>query len=267
MISSILSYCTIDFKFLEVNIKQLSNFSDEIIIPICTHLFSGELENQDLLKKSIDIIKKYSRCKYVLFDWEGQKENISYYHTMSRKIGTDLSKNNWLLFVDADEIASDNFKTWFLSVCDTEQSFWMSCYWYFREPIYRSKTLESCGLLVRKQECDWNCNLRSERQQLFPILKNLIHGDKILILDQNKEPLFHHFSWVRTKEEMLKKVKNWGHSDSKDSLKLAKTIEQTIKHEFLRPFNGTDFIHNYEYDVVDNIFNIPLNEKHIHLFY
>ena len=259
MISSILSYCTIDFKFLEINLKQLSKFSDEIIVPICSHLFNGHSENQILLKKTIEIIKNYPKCKYIIFDWEGKKENISYYHTLSRKIGTELSKNEWLFFVDADEIVSDEFKNWFLSVCDTDYTFWMTSYWYFREPIYRAKNLESCALLIKREECIWDCNLLQERQQLFSKVKKFICGDVHLILDKNKNPLLHHFSWVRTKEEMIKKVKNWGHHNDRNWVKL-------IEQEFSHPFNGTDFINNYQYSIVKNIFNLPLNEKPLFLY-
>jgi hypothetical protein len=259
MISSILSYCTIDFKFLEVNLKQLSKFSDEIIVPICSHLFNGEPENPVLLQKSIEIIKKYQKCKYVIFDWEGKKENISYYHTLSRKIGTEISQYDWLFFVDADEIASDEFKDWFLSICDTDYTLWITSYWYFREPIYRSKSYEAQGLLIKRKLCNWNCNHIREREQLFENLNNFIHGGFNLILDQNKKPLLHHFSWVRTKEEMIKKVQNWGHNNDRNWIEL-------IEKEFSHPFNGTDFINNYKYDIVKNIFNLPLSEKPLFLY-
>jgi len=257
MISSILSYCTIDFKFLEVNLKQLSKFSGEIIIPICTHLFNGELENQELLQKSIKIIEKYKKCKYIIFDWEGKKENTLYYNILSRKIGTELSKNEWLFFVDVDEIVSDTFKDWFLSICETEYSFWMTSYWYFREPVYCSKTYEASGLLIKRKFCNWDCNRPRDREQLFRKIDLLIDGGHQLILDQNKEPLLHHFSWVRTKEEMIKKVENWGHCNDKNCIEVLELIEK----EFSHPFNGTDFVNHYKYDIVKNIFSISLNKK------
>ena len=62
-------------------------------------------------------------------------------------------------------------------------------------------------------------------------------------------PFVHHYSWVRTKEEMLKKVENWGHKHDKNWTSL-------IEEEFSRPFNGTDFVHGYSYNIVENKFNI-----------
>ena len=61
--------------------------------------------------------------------------------------------------------------------------------------------------------------------------------------------MMHHFSWVRTKEEMLTKVKNWGHASDKDWI-------VGIEEEFSRDFNGTDFVHGYSYNIVENTFNI-----------
>ena len=48
---------------------------------------------------------------------------------------------------------------------------------------------------------------------------------------------------------MLKKVLNWGHKNDKNWSDL-------IEEEFSRPFNGTDFVHGYNYNIVENKFNI-----------
>jgi hypothetical protein len=246
-ISSILQYSTIDFRFLEANLKQLSKFSDEIIIPICDHFFNGDFENMELLEESYKIISKYPKCSAYMFNWEGHNLNTGYYHNLSRALGTSVAKNEWLLFVDADEIVDDGFKEWFQKIENTDNMYWLTCYWYFREPIYQSKKTESAGLLIKKQFCNWNLDLRDERQQLFN--NTLINGDLIPILSKEGNPIVHHFSWVRNKEDMLKKVKNWGHNGDKNWINL-------VENEFSRPFNGTDFVHGYEYNIVNNKFNL-----------
>lgn len=247
MVSSILQYSTIDFRFLEANLMQLSKFSDEIIIPICDHFFNGEPEDQALLNESFTIMSKYPKCSVYIFQWEGQKDNTAYYHNLSRAMGTAVAKNEWLLFVDADEIVDDEFGEWFDTVKSTDQMYWLTCYWYFREPTYRATKTESAGLLIKKQYCNWNLNLREERQQLFNA--TLVNGDRTLILSKNKLPLVHHYSWVRTKEAMLRKVANWGHKHDKSWVEL-------VEEEFARPFNNTDFVHGYSYTITENKFNI-----------
>jgi len=247
MISTILQYSTIDFRFLKANLDQLTKFSDEIIVPICDHFFNGDLEDQDLLSKSIEICAQYSNVHVYMFEWQGHHENTAYYHNLSRMLGTNAAQNEWLLFVDADEIVDTGFDEWFQTIKHTDNAYWLTCYWYFREPIYQATRTESAGLLIKKQACNWNLNLRAERQQLFD--DKLINGDRNLILSNDNKPMVHHYSWVRTKDEMLKKVQNWGHKNDKSWSSL-------IDEEFSRSFNGTDFVHGYSYNIVENKFNI-----------
>jgi hypothetical protein len=252
MISTILLYSTNELRFLDANLKQLSKFSDEIIVTICSHFFSGEPENEELLQISLNIISKYNKCIVKVFEWENLNKKPRYYHNLSRKLGTDIAKNEWLFFVDADEIVDDNFKDWFETVKDTDNAYVLTCAWYFREPIYKSKSNESNGLLVRKKDCDWDVDKDSEREQLYQKLWDegrLRHGDIHIVLGLDGEVLVHHYSWVRSKDEMIKKVKNWSHKYDRD-------WEALVEEEFSRNFNGTDFVHQYQYELVDNKFKI-----------
>jgi hypothetical protein len=250
MISVILQYSTIDIRFLETNLKQLSKFSDDIIVPICTHLFNGELEDEQKLKQSLEIIDSFPKASYFLFEWEGDLLSPRYYHNLSRKLGTNKAKNEWLLFVDADEILSDEFNDWFHSIKDTDNGYWLTCYWYFREAIYRANQTEGAGLLIKKQYCNWNVYSHQERQQLINITPNFHNGEGgAPVLSLTGQPMMHHFSWVRSKEEMLTKVRNWGHISDKDWV-------SCVNEEFSRPFNGTDFVHRYSFTQVQNTFNL-----------
>jgi hypothetical protein len=242
MISCILQYSTIDSKFLEVNLKQLRKLDCEIIIPLCNKLYSGDDENKDLIIKSYEIANKYN-ARIIPFEWDSSIKNIRYYHNLSRQIGTEKSNFEWLLFLDTDEIISDEFNEWFHNIKNLNfNGYWLTCYWYFRKPIYRATVTESAGLLVKKQYCNWDLN-GNERQQLFSRIPNFVCGDFQKILSKNNKPLIHHYSWVRTKEEMLLKVKNWGHNNDKNWIAL-------VEEEFSRDFNGTDFVHNYNYDII-----------------
>jgi hypothetical protein len=245
-------YSTNEFRFLEANLKQLSKISDEIIITICSHFYSGEPENKELLQKSFDIISNYDKCIIKLFKWENSNIKPRYYHNLSRKLGTDIAKNKWLFFVDADEIVDDNFKDWFETVKNTDNAYVLTCAWYFRDPRYKAKSRETDSLLILKKDCHWDLDNELERSQLYQKLweeNRIFHGDKSPLLGLDGEVLSHHYSWVRSKEEMLRKVRNWGHKDDKN-------WHELVEQEFNRDFNGTDFIHNYEYEIVENKFEI-----------
>mgnify|MGYP003638474986 CR=1 FL=1 len=254
MITSILQYSTMDLRFLKTNLEQLSKFSDEILVVMCTHLFNGEMEDEKLLQQTYAICEQHPKAHIHTFEWQGINQNPGYYHNVSRLLGTQVASGEWLLFVDADEIVSDNFGDWFNKVKHTDNTFWLTCHWYFREPIYQSTSLESAGLLIKKTKCNWNVEVRSERQQLFGI-EGFVNGDHQCIL-HNNEPLIDHYSWVRSEDEMLKKVRNWGHKGDKRWVEL-------VKEEFSRPFNGTDFVHGYQYTKVSNKLKLSNTDENI----
>jgi hypothetical protein len=62
-------------------------------------------------------------------------------------------------------------------------------------------------------------------------------------------PLVHHYSWVRTREQMLRKVRAWGHNRDRD-------WEKLVAEHFARPESERigprfrDFIHGYSYETV-----------------
>lgn len=249
MISTILSYSSLDLRFLKKNLEQVSKFSDDIIITICDHFFKGEPEDFEKLKQSKEIINQFNNIKVKVFPWSGNYTD-NYYHNLGRKIGTDAAKNDWLFFIDGDEIVDDEFLPWVKNAIKTDVAYILTSYWYFRHPTYQAKTNEAQGLLIRKEKCNWDLYSKYERSQAFNFT-NVIDGVNRKVLSYNNKPMIHHYSWVRTKEEMIKKVKNWGHCNDKDWVSL-------VEEEFSRPFNGTDFVHRYEYEIVDNIFNIDI---------
>ena len=84
-----------------------------------------------------------------------------------------------------------------------------------------------------------------ERMGLF----HLIEGKKLLNVNGlDGSPMVHHYSWVRTKEEMKKKTRCWGHHWERD-------WESLIENEYSKDFTGKDFIRGYEYILVDPFFD------------
>ena len=238
MLSIIVQYSTNEFKFLDRNLSQCCKFADEVILCVCDRFFDGSPEDERLIEATISVANKHPKCRVETFGWEGYKSNPNYYHNASRKAGGDAAKGDWLLFLDADEILDDRFGPWSQTAMKEDHTYCLSCHWYFRSPRYRSRTHEGCGLLIKKEACRWNLELNLERQQ-FHLLPNFLDSGLV-----GGEPLAHHFSWVRSKEEMLSKVRKWGHKNDRDWVSL-------VCEEFSRPFGGTDFVHGYEYDIVD----------------
>lgn len=252
MVTAVVQYSTMDLAFLTSNLRQLCRACDEIIVTMCDKLFSGEPENPDRIEATRRVVNIFPKVRLIKYPWEGPKDNPAYYHTLGRAIGTLNAKHDRILLVDADEIISDEFPQFLEDNPDPSKAYWFTCYWYFRDPRLQATKLESAGLLIAKKDCVWDLEARLERQQLFQKVWDegrLTHGDLNPFFGRSGQPLMHHFSWVRSKEQMLAKVRNWGHKGDKDWVSL-------VEQEFSRPFTGTDFVHGYSYRTVANQFNI-----------
>lgn len=255
-ISVIIQYNTNELAFLEANLIQCTKLSEEIIVVMCSHLFNGENEDDKLIEKTKHIINKYSNVKLLNFPFDKiNMQTPTYWHNLSRFLGFHFASNDWVLFLDADEIPSTEFKEWFEENKYGDMAYDFTCYWYFREATYQASTLESAGFLVRKKHCvDWNLHDKLERKQFYQKLYDkgkLVHGNINPFWSKSGKILMHHFSWVRNKQQMMSKVLSWGHRDDKDWVTL-------VEDEFNRPFNGVDFVHGYSYNIVENEFNIIL---------
>jgi glycosyltransferase involved in cell wall biosynthesis len=243
MISVVVNYCTNDERFIRTSLDNLLKVSDDIIVPISDHFYDGSPEDFQSIDK---LVAEYPTVRFKLYKWEiGKKPR--YWHNFSRYLGTSLCKHKWILYLDSDEIIEpDLFKKFLDNGIEDYDTYKLACYWYFREPIYQSIEWEDTPVLVRKDlvYIDLYAEM-AERDQMY-----IIHNaKKMKMVTLYGKPFIHHFSWVRTKEAMLKKVKTWGHCDDKD-------WESAINEEFSRPFNNTDFVHGYTYTIVDNQFNI-----------
>ena len=61
--------------------------------------------------------------------------------------------------------------------------------------------------------------------------------------------MVHHYSWVRSKKEMLKKVLSWGH-------KTDRNWKALVEKEFEKEKVNKDFIHGYEYEDVKSFIEL-----------
>ena len=245
-IAVVINYCSNDKRFISKCIHQALLISDLVIVPVSTHLYGGEPENLEHIE---ELKQLFPQVTFKIFEWK-PGQHPRYWHNMARLIGSKEVPDtySWVLFLDADEILDDKLFNRFVSNSqfNNYDSYKLGCYWYFREPIYQAKSYEDSPVLIRTNLININpYDMISEREQMC---EHLDARKQLKVLQEDK-PMVHHYSWVRTKEEMLTKVKSWGHAPDQDWVTL-------VEQEFSRDFSGTDFVHGYQYNIVENIFNI-----------
>jgi hypothetical protein len=255
-ISTVISFSTLEIRFFDSLIKEVKKFSDDIIVVGYDHFFDGTKENISLIN---NLIKKYSELNWKILEWDS-KQNSKYHHNNARWTGAYLSKHKQILFLDADEIPDGDLMFDFLDsiLLDNDQSrysydlYTFSCYWYFRDPIFRATAKEVCGLLVKDITKLTKEMFFTPHERWFYQVYSFLRYKLFCTIKDNV--IFNHYSWVRTKEEMLTKVKSWAHKADCNWTEL-------VEKEFEHPFMGNDFVHGYSYTKVKNIFNIDMGVK------
>lgn len=243
MLSVVISYCSNDKCFIKPLIEQCKIFADEIIVVSCSRFFNGEedLELEDL--NPLGVI-------HHVFDFLPDKD-IKYHHNYARFKGLEISSKDFVLFLDADEIPDGNLMDNYLRETDLNNNTLINfkCHWYFRDATYRARNNEICGLFAHRSVLTENLFFTplerwSYKLYNIPSMENS---------DYNGLIIMHHFSWVKTKSQMLKKVSTWGHHSDKN-------WNHLIEKEFESDFSGFDFVHGYRFDTVSNIFNIEVRD-------
>ena len=251
-ISTIINYCTNEYPFISHSIKQALKFSEKVIVPVCTSFFSGEPENKDLLLQTYN---ENPLATFIEFDYEKSFENKKvsphFWINMSRWIGTQYINSDYIFYLDADEILdAKKFNKWReKNNISSYDSITFESYWYFRDASYRAHTTEYAGTLIKRTKIKPSIIFSDSDRHAMNIGNHLSK-----IKCNHNTPMMHHLSWVRTKEQMIRKVKSWGHKNDR-------TWEPLIEKEFENEFSGVDFVHGYKFETVDPIATIDLNPK------
>lgn len=246
-ISTVVSFCSLDKRFIKPLLEQVTLFCDDIIVVYYDKLLNGTPEPIDEMKQLIQSVN--SDIKTLCLEFTNDQSS-RYFHNLARWNAKDYTKYDRILFLDGDEIPDGNIMK---SILDNDllldyDVVDFKCYWYFRSAINQATTTEHCALLVDKKVITQRLMFTEAERWSFkgePSIKS------VSLLETEDGPIFHHFSWVRTKEEMIQKVSSWGHKNDRDWI-------SQIEEEFSREFNGIDFVHNYRYTQVQDRFNLGL---------
>lgn len=257
-ISVVINYCSNEKMFLEPILSECQKFSDDIVVSYGSHLYDGTKEDtSDILiyqKRFPDIIFTEYNVDISLDNKYRRGVNnrpTAYWHNLARWNGIKHIKNNrWVFLIDCDEIPegarlSDFFKNFNF---DENKCYKFANYWYFKEPVNQSTSLEDSVLFIHSKHLNEK-TIFGDWERDHTITSS---GLKLERMVMDTRPFFHHYSWVRTIEGLRHKISSWAHSN--DIFKNA-DVDSIIRHIF-KDSNVNDVVHNYTYIKVENIFSI-----------
>lgn len=247
-----ITYCSLDQRFIIPAILESLKFSDEVIVSMSDHLFDGTPENVGELVEDLKVISASNfhvtvyphPAKYIKEYGPMMGNNFGRFNAIQE--AENLGTYDYILLLDADEIPEGDMVAQYLKDNPpTADCLRFANYWYFRDPENQATTLEESITMVNRDY------LMDNQDKLFSRFDRdaYINDNTLRMVKGPEGPMFHHYSWVRSKEDMLKKVKSWGHAHDRDWVSL-------VEEEFSRPFNGTDFVHGYQYKKVTNKYRV-----------
>ena len=261
-----------DLVFLRANLFQVTPLFRNIVISIGTSLWNGEPEdnakidtfinectekysNVTVLKYDVpkDMISVVSRCVSPEMYWEGHARWVAYQELVNPKTSCSVAPE-YVLFLDSDEVVDgEAFKSW-LETGEYKKHVAMKLrnYWYWREPIYRAEEYFEDSVVLAKVGSFIPLHIFSNvgRHGVYDGSHGMQGTKARDVPGCDGLPMIHHYSWVRTKEQMLRKVRAWGHRNER------KDWNAKVEEEFNGPFKGTDFLKKLKYKEVFNKFNI-----------
>lgn len=262
MVSVIINYCSNEDIFIHVILKECLKFSDDIVVSYGSHLYDGTPENADHIT---ELSKEFPNVQWVKYDVDVNMDLSSklgvvsrptaYWHNLARWTAVNaLKRNGWVFVLDCDEIPEgERVKKWLSSaeaMLRSDECYKIYNHWYFKYPWHQATTLEDSVLLIHsKYLTEKNIFGDYERDYLINASGCVLQRG---VTDFSGNIMFHHFSWVRRRDQLERKIKSWGHSnDIFKNVHVKQLVDYIYKDDEVN-----DVIHGYSYKKVDNIFGI-----------
>jgi hypothetical protein len=264
MPSVIINYCSNEKEFIDALLQQCSIFSNDIVVSYGSKLYDGSPED---ITHILPYKEKYPDVQFVEYNVDltlNLKEQrgvvnrpTAYWHNLARWTAIQaLKKKEWVFVIDCDEIPEGkNVKEWIDAINLREECCYkMANYWYFKDPTNQATTLEDSVLLIHYSHLTENNIFGDfERDHLIPASKTkLIRQVKGL----TGNPIWHHYSFVRSKKGLMHKIKNWAHSnDIFNNVNPLSFVNYIYRND-----DVNDIVHGYIYRKVQNEFHIPASD-------
>lgn len=264
MLGIVVNFCSNEKQFLHALLEQYTQITKHIAVCYGSHMFDGTPE--DDIEDFLRYFKyKYPFVRFIRYDVNISRTDLkgvvnrptAYWCNLARWLGFQYltPEVDWVLFIDADEIVeADKMKSWLTATSlDPHFIYKLANYWYFKSVHNQATTLEDSILLVHRHYITESTVFHDDERD--GIIKMSMAPQKRMVLGLDDTPMFHHFSWVRGRKGLTKKLTTWAHRD--DIFKNV-NVQALIDHIYKND-DVNDIIHQYDYKTVDNMFSISIS--------
>jgi hypothetical protein len=261
-IEAIILYSKLEKRFIQASVNNLHSIGIKVHIVQYTHLWNGT-EPDEPVQNHLDSYT-LNKIKVTMLGWNfinnsAHSTNPFFWEWFARRYGMRHCQQTWCLLLDGDELVDPApFKQWL----DTEtyhhyDSIKLKHYVYSLHPMFqltakkhsfsnlvRTSYSHTLPFTVKKGRLNhvWN------NQSLFTRWTGKL-GIHPQFTVQNGKPFIHHYTNVRTVEEIKQKTKNWGHKNDRDWEAVLKTFTKVTPTH----------VCGDRYKVVPNIFNLDVS--------
>lgn len=260
----VVSYCSLEAPFLEHVLRETLKFAARVVVSYSATLHDGTPDDLQALHRAKAAFPGVVWVEYVvdrvdeLMEGAALSRPSAYWPNRARWEGVHALRSadcQYVMFLDADEVPEGDRMAAFVSGLaaapdSSTPAIKLANYWYFRSPKLRSRGIEDSVVLVPRdrvssREAVVLCDQERNDLAREPVLRG--------VTDARPSPMIHHFSWVRRPEDLLKKVRVWGHAGDRDWAPL-------VREELARPIapGHVDVIFGRQYDLVDPPFDIAV---------
>jgi hypothetical protein len=254
-ITAVIPFCSYDKPYFKLCIDNLLSIGIECIVVTYDHLYAGEPENTKVLKECQQLYADNNNYKQINLRWKPGKPSI-YWESLARYNGLLAARESskYILYIDIDEIV-DPIKAyqWFKKGVYTKYAgMKLRSYTYTLTPNYRLRGKHYNTVICRKGYALGLGHKVEARLQFFNNTNKLSRWTAKLGINPffaiySGEPFIHHYTSVRTIENMLTKVRNWSHNKDRSDW------ENIVLNTKLQPNNK---INGMKIKIVEDKFNL-----------
>lgn len=261
----LITYCSLERMFVDDVIPAALHAADHVCVAVGRRLFDGREEDASHIE---EITKKYPKAHFVWFDVpDGLLATPIELHNNARIAARDLAAENsdghfytdtWVVLLDGDEVlrhGGQDLRDWWAAAKNQlhrQHTYKLSNRWFFLHPRLASEGTEDSIVLVHGSQLS-NKALTHPRERDGVCFTVSQAGGNCFrdVCGIDGTPMIDHFSWVRaSREQLLYKVKNWGHTGERDWVALInKAFDELEKGRF----PDTDFVHGRKLIRLDDL--------------